>query len=174
MERTKGRIQFLERTTSTSLITVNLERVRQFKAAFKADRIQVEEGEEVFFTDQTVGGEAPFGYSWDFGDGATSTEKSPAHSYNSGGAYSVSLKVTDPKGNSSVEAKSNYIKVLFPPGWTPGKTARDAWNGLKLVSRGLGNLGLWVGIFVPIWGPAWFIFWYIRRRRRKAKAARGS
>lgn len=35
---------------------------------------------------------------WDFGDGTTSTEQSPTHTYNSFGTYPVSLTVTDPFG----------------------------------------------------------------------------
>lgn len=172
IEKTKGRIQFLERTSSTSLITVNLERVRQFKADFAASLIQVEEGEEVAFSNRTSGGEAPFGYMWDFGDTATSTERQPVHSYTGGGIYSVSLKVTDAKGNTSIEAKSNYIKVLSAPGWTPLNTVRSAWYGLSAVGRGLGNLAIWVAIFSPIWIPGGLAFWGVRKWRRRAKQAR--
>jgi len=169
IEKNKGRMQYLERTSSTSLIQVNLERVRQFKADFAASLIQVEEGEEVAFSNRTSGGEAPFGYLWDFGDTATSTERQPAHSYSNGGNYSVSLKVTDAKGNTSIEAKSNYIKVLSAPGWTPLNTVRSAWYGLSAVGRGLGNLAIWVAMFSPIWIPGGLAFWGIRKWRKKAR-----
>lgn len=39
-------------------------------------------------------------YSWDFGDGATSTEASPSHGFASGGEYDVVLKVTNEIGAS--------------------------------------------------------------------------
>ena len=38
---------------------------------------------------------------WDFGDGATSFSQSPSHTYNSGGYYEVSLKVTNIYGQES-------------------------------------------------------------------------
>jgi len=38
---------------------------------------------------------------WDFGDGATSTEKDPTHQYSDKGNYSVQLKVTDNDGGSN-------------------------------------------------------------------------
>ncbi|GHH85224.1 glycosyl hydrolase [Streptomyces sulfonofaciens] len=37
-------------------------------------------------------------YSWDFGDGATSTEADPTHQYTSEGTFSPTLTVTDPEG----------------------------------------------------------------------------
>ena len=45
---------------------------------------------------------------WDFGDGTTSTEKSPVHTYALGN-YTVTLKVTDSKGNVNV---NEFSKVL--------------------------------------------------------------
>ncbi|MEM8488626.1 MAG: ThuA domain-containing protein [Bacteroidota bacterium] len=47
-------------------------------------------------------------YSWDFGDGTTSTEANPAHTYNTAGEYAVSLTVSDPEG----ERASTSFKVL--------------------------------------------------------------
>ncbi len=42
------------------------------------------------FTDQSVGADE---WHWDFGDGTTSTEQNPAHSYNATGQYGVTLRV---------------------------------------------------------------------------------
>ena len=38
------------------------------------------------------------GWNWTFGDGASSTERSPAHSFGAGGTYSVTLRVRDNVG----------------------------------------------------------------------------
>ncbi|WP_374311544.1 PKD domain-containing protein [Microbacterium sp.] len=40
-------------------------------------------------------------YAWNFGDGATSTEVTPTHSYTTAGDYTVTLVVTDSKGAAS-------------------------------------------------------------------------
>ncbi len=62
----------------------------------------------VQFTDQSMGTVAT--WSWDFGDGQTSDEQNPSHTYQSAGIYTVSLTVTGPAG-SDTETKTNYITV---------------------------------------------------------------
>ncbi|MFD4747867.1 PQQ-dependent sugar dehydrogenase [Streptomyces rubiginosohelvolus] len=38
------------------------------------------------------------GYAWDFGDGTTSTDPNPSHTYTTAGTYNPTLTVTDPEG----------------------------------------------------------------------------
>ena len=52
----------------------------------------------VQFTDSSPGD--PTTWRWDFGDGATSTEQHPLHTYVDAGTYSVSLIVSNPVGRS--------------------------------------------------------------------------
>ena len=70
----------------------------------------------VHFTDLSSGG--PTGWEWDFGDGATSNEASPAHTYAASGTYDVSLTVTNTIGTDT-ESRAGYVTVLpaavFPP-----------------------------------------------------------
>lgn len=49
-------------------------------------------------------------WAWDFGDGTTSSEQNPTHTYAQSGTYSVSLAVSNCAGNNSL-VKSNYIQV---------------------------------------------------------------
>jgi len=49
-------------------------------------------------------------WSWDFGDGNTSTQQNPSHTYTTEGNYTVSLKVTNSLGEDT-ETKTNMIKV---------------------------------------------------------------
>jgi photosystem II stability/assembly factor-like uncharacterized protein len=53
----------------------------------------------VTFTPQTLGNISS--YLWDFGDGTTSTEVNPQHTYSGYGLYSTSLEVTDVSGCTS-------------------------------------------------------------------------
>lgn len=50
-------------------------------------------------------------YLWDFGDGTTSTEANPEHSYGSYGAFDVTLIVTDDNGCSDTTTKIAYVNV---------------------------------------------------------------
>ena len=50
-------------------------------------------------------------YFWDFGDGSTSTERSPTHIYMMPGSYTVSLTITDDYGASTPMIKIFYINV---------------------------------------------------------------
>lgn len=47
---------------------------------------------------------------WNFGDGNTSTLQNPSHIYEEGGAYSVSLTISD-GNNQNILIKENYIEV---------------------------------------------------------------
>lgn len=53
----------------------------------------------VTFTDQSTDGAA---YMWDFGDGNTSTDQNPIHTYTNNGTYSVKLKVNNGCGIDSL------------------------------------------------------------------------
>ncbi len=56
-------------------------------------------------------GEGAKMYSWDFGDGARSTEAAPSHVYYAAGTYSVSLAVTYEGGRVGSASKSGCITV---------------------------------------------------------------
>lgn len=63
------------------------------------------------FVDESNEGSSPItSWEWTFGDGESSSEQNPNHTYNSSGGYTVSLTVSD--GNFvSTETKENYITV---------------------------------------------------------------
>ena len=168
IERTKGRMQYLERTTATSLIEVHLDQAK-LDAKFTADKTTVKEGEEIQFTSQIAGGFAPYSYEWDFGDGNISTSESPTHAYKTAGTYTVSLKVTDDRGNTDTETRSEYITVL--PGWSAGSVASGAWHALVAFGHGLANMFISIGIFAPVWlviGGLVYWFWWRPRKKKKS------
>ena len=58
----------------------------------------------------TVSGSAPFTYLWTFGDGTTSTDQNPVHTYASAGTYDVSLTVTNAYGTDTA-TKADFVAV---------------------------------------------------------------
>lgn len=66
------------------------------------------------FTDLTT---TPFlivSWAWDFGDGTTSIQQSPTHTYAADGVYTVTLTITDQNGCISTTSKPNYINLSHP------------------------------------------------------------
>jgi len=62
----------------------------------------------VQFTDESTGDITS--WNWNFGDGTTSTEQSPSHTYTTAGKYSVTLEITDGT-NTKVSTHVNGIYV---------------------------------------------------------------
>jgi len=56
------------------------------------------ENRRVAFSDNSTGG--PTSWSWDFGDGASSSQRNPTHKYATPGSYTVTLTVTNDNGSS--------------------------------------------------------------------------
>jgi hypothetical protein len=81
---------------------------------------------------------SPTVYKWEFGDGTSmsgAADASEFHTYQYGGAYTVTLTVTDSGGN--VGTVSREITVVGPPPPTPGVTPPGATPG----SGGSGGAG---------------------------------
>lgn len=59
-------------------------------------------GQAIAFHNQTTAGAAPIAsWSWNFGDGTSSTLQNPKHSYTNPGTYTVTLQATDSTGASA-------------------------------------------------------------------------
>ena len=65
----------------------------------------------VKFTDRSTNN--PTSYLWRFGDGATSTDKSPSHTYTQPGLYLVRLTATNSGGSDSATS----LVVALPKWW---------------------------------------------------------
>jgi PKD repeat protein len=63
----------------------------------------------ITFNPTVTGGTPPYSYRWNFGDGQSSSQSNPDHSYASPGSYQVTLTVTDKNG--VVATQTSTIKV---------------------------------------------------------------
>jgi PKD repeat protein len=71
-------------------------------------------GESIQFTGSASGGTSPYSFSWDFGDGSSSTEQNPTHSYNAEGEYTVILTVTDDEDKTDSDSTTATIGEDIP------------------------------------------------------------
>ena len=54
-------------------------------------------------------------YYWDFGDGTTSTDKNPSHSYDADGRYKITLSITDNDGKTDSYGKQIQVGITENP-----------------------------------------------------------
>ncbi|MDD3861064.1 MAG: PKD domain-containing protein, partial [Bacteroidales bacterium] len=81
-------------------------------ANFSADQTMGCETLTVQFTDLSTN--EPTSWAWDFGDGGTSTEQNPEHTYSGVGMYTVSLHVENADGEDDMVV-SGMIYIGTPP-----------------------------------------------------------
>lgn len=98
--------------TDTATTTVTVEDTPP-KAAFAPSTFDSQTGEAVSFDARgSTDAEGPIdSYRWTFGDGSSATGATQAHTYTSGGSYTVRLTVTDDGGNTAVREKSIDVTV---------------------------------------------------------------
>lgn len=83
-----------------------------------------QQGNDIFFTNTSTG-PASTSYLWDFGDGSTSIQPSPAHSYLSPGVYTITLtaasctasdtlQLTIPVGTTGIAETTSQGYSVFP------------------------------------------------------------
>ena len=63
------------------------------------------------FTDLTTN--LPTGWLWDFGDGTTSPQQNPSHTYAASGTYTITLSATNTNGTASI-TRPNAITIQVP------------------------------------------------------------
>jgi len=67
-------------------------------------------GDEVGFSDESTG--EPTSWMWDFGDGQTSNEENPSHTYTTSGSKTVTLVVSNSVGSDSAVKE---VRISTPP-----------------------------------------------------------
>jgi len=71
----------------------------------------------VNFTDQSRG--EITSWEWDFGDGSTSSQQHPSHTYTNLGSYTVSLTVTDILGIQDTYSRTITLRESVAMPWIP-------------------------------------------------------
>jgi PKD repeat protein len=96
----------------------------------------------VNFTDKSTG--TITGWSWDFGDQQTGTDRNPSHTYTSPGTYTVVLTATNP-GGSSTKTISKCVTVYAPAvaGFTASSTTGVAPAAIGFSDTSTGTISKW-------------------------------
>ena len=78
------------------------------------------------FTDQSLPGSAAItSWQWDFGNGYTSTQQNPTHTYDEPGVYAVSLTITTDDGEDTFTLHdAALVAGIAPSSGQPGATVR--------------------------------------------------
>jgi len=126
-------------SSSSGYIVVGIAPSAQFDAHYAFSTIPT----QVRFTDTSLGS-APLTYAWDFGDGQSSSEQSPGHTYIQRGTYTVTLTVKNAYG-SSTAIKKDFISIGMSP--RADFTATPTSGSLPLVvtftDRSQGQVSAW-------------------------------
>ena len=93
----------------TNYITVVAKPTADFSASTFASCL---DGNSFTFSNSSIGGGT---YLWDFGDGTTSTQVNPTHSYTLQGTFTITLIATSPFGCQDVKIKNQYITIYPKP-----------------------------------------------------------
>jgi PKD repeat protein len=128
-------------------VSYTLSVVAPVVANFSADPLSGDAPLDVQFTDLSTGN--PTSWLWDFGDGETSTEQNPLHTYAEAGTYTVTL-IAVGSGGSNTEAKVDYIAVADVPTGIPG-----TWL-ITTSTAGLARMGSFGGAWANISMPGTF------------------
>jgi PKD repeat protein len=93
----------------------------------------------VRFTNQSQGQISSF--LWFFGDGSTSTEQNPVHTYTRAGIYTITLQVTGPGGTSNV-SRQITVTGINPPvaAFTVDRVSGPAPLTVQFTNRSTGNI----------------------------------
>ncbi|MEJ5315147.1 MULTISPECIES: PKD domain-containing protein [Anaerolinea] len=106
-------------------VTLRVSRDGQTATKTSPDRIHVYERLQADFTADPTMGQAPLtvtfrdastgsnlvSWQWDFGDGTTSNQRHPTHTYSASNLYDVTLTVTNAMGETSTKTRRGYVNA---------------------------------------------------------------
>ncbi|MEM2875122.1 MAG: PKD domain-containing protein [Candidatus Hadarchaeales archaeon] len=111
--------------------------------------------DDIQFTDNSTDSDGTIvSWSWNFGDGSTSTQRNPTHRYASAGTYTVRLTVTDDKG--ATDNTSRTVQVV-PPSRVQISNYQVIVNGSPFTIKGVCYSPTPVGSSVE-WGFSWWAY----------------
>ena len=96
--------------SNTICQTITVVLVQVPVAAFEVETVPSANGVNATFTDLSTN--APTTWSWNFGDGETSTDQNPVHSYTANGEYNVCLTASNSAGE---DTNCQIVEIVIIP-----------------------------------------------------------
>ena len=91
----------------------------------------------------------PMTYQWNFGDGGTSTEQNPSHTYAQAGNYTVQLTVRNPNGTCSSQKQQTVPVYAAPTASATAQPTTVMYGGSSQLSASAGVGGQFNFQWVP-------------------------
>lgn len=98
------------------------------------------DGLTITFTNTTVNGQT---YLWEFGDGNTSTEQNPTHTYATGGIYDIKLTATNANGSGEANKTAFVSEEAFSEAFLLGTWKIRVAEKSIFVGPGMGSPDWW-------------------------------
>ncbi len=118
-------------STQTNLIVVNTTPTAGFSSTVN--------GDQVSFTNSSTNADS---YSWDFGDGNSSTDENPSHTYDTDGTYEVVLSATNECGTVT-STETITITLLPTAGFSANTTSGCAPLTVQFTNSSSANTTSW-------------------------------
>jgi len=142
--------------SATTSVTVGVSEIPPAPvAAFTYSPAAPTTGSPVMFTDASTGG-APDTWAWDFGDGSSSTEQNPSHTFATADTFTVSLTVSNGGGSDStsmditVGAGTVFTEAYFIPA---AALAAGLEGAFFQTDVDINNAGAGADTFAFLWLP---------------------
>jgi len=116
-------------------------------ASFVFNPSSPEVGLQITFTGSASGGTAPYGFSWAFGDGGSSSANPTAHSYSSTGSFTVTLTVRDANGGTATSSQTVPVASAPSVSFNYSPTTPETGSPVTFTATTTGG----VGPFTMIW-----------------------
>ena len=112
------------------------------------DFVQTSDGTNVTFHASVWGGVPPYSYRWEFGDGGTSNDLQPTHTYSAPGNYTIRVRVRDSEGRVAGYTMVFSVPATRSPAATtpPPSSIELAWVAIGTIC-GVGA-GLALGVLL--------------------------
>jgi len=106
-------LQVTDQTGTSKSVQISIEVIEELDVNILASNTTGEAPLTVSFFSEVSGGQEPYEYTWDFGDGVMSNESNPEHTYMSSENYTATLTLIDQKNRVTME--SIEIEVFENP-----------------------------------------------------------